>query len=287
MADGTAETSGRAGVPQPLLRVVGDPRPRRDGGRRAARDARSRRESPPADELLAALHAAEERAEAIADRVERRPRSSSQGVRVELERSGAASHALPRRRARSSAPVSARSLVAAVRPGAVGACGGLRAARDLGHADVHRARHATWRSAVRLAEPVPRRRRRDPARDAVHAGARLPLAPWASTPTRPIALGRFLALVGIVVFAFALGCVFLYVRRLAGSTAAWVSIPVLLGVFGPPHVIWASDLSLHGGAVRGLLPADARDRHDCSSTLLVLERRSRRVARRCMRAGSR
>ena len=72
------------------------------------------------------------------------------------------------------------------------------------------------------------------------------------------ALGGFLALVGIVVFAFTLWCVFLYVRRLAGSTAAWVSIPVLLGIFGPPHVIWASDLSLHAALYAGFFPRTSR-----------------------------
>ena len=29
--------------------------------------------------------------------------------------------------------------------------------------------------------------------------------------------------------------------------AAWISIPVLLTLFGPAHVIWASDLTVHGG----------------------------------------
>jgi hypothetical protein len=70
----------------------------------------------------------------------------------------------------------------------------------------------------------------------------------------PIELGRLLAVVGIGVFAFLLACVFLYARRLAGSLAAWIALPALLCVFGPPNVIWASDLSLHGALYAGFFP---------------------------------
>jgi hypothetical protein len=100
---------------------------------------------------------------------------------------------------------------------------------------------------------------------------------WAlvgGTADSPVAIARFLALIGIVVFAFALWCVFLYVRGLAGSTAAWISLPVLLAIFGPPHVIWASDLSLHGALYAGFFPQTLA----IATTLLtlrVLERRSR------------
>lgn len=90
----------------------------------------------------------------------------------------------------------------------------------------------------------------------------------------PAAIGRFLSLVGIVAFAFTLSCVFLYVRRLAGSTAAWASMPVLLGIFGPPHVIWASDLSLHGALYAGFFPQNVA-LGTTLLTLLALERRSR------------
>jgi hypothetical protein len=90
----------------------------------------------------------------------------------------------------------------------------------------------------------------------------------------PTALANFLALVGIVVFGFTLWCVFLYVRRLAGATAAWVSIPILLGIFGPPHVIWASDLSLHAALYAGFFPQNVAI-GTTLLTLLVLERRSR------------
>jgi hypothetical protein len=89
----------------------------------------------------------------------------------------------------------------------------------------------------------------------------------------PGALAGFLALVGIAIFAFTLWCVFLYVRRLAGSTAAWVSIPVLLGIFGPPHVIWASDLSLHAALYAGFFPQNLA-LGTTLLTLLALERRS-------------
>jgi hypothetical protein len=90
----------------------------------------------------------------------------------------------------------------------------------------------------------------------------------------PVAIGRFLSLVGIVAFAFTLSCVFLYVRRLAGSTAAWAAMPVLLGIFGPPHVIWASDLSLHGALYAGFFPQNIA-LGTTLLTLLALERRSR------------
>jgi hypothetical protein len=88
-----------------------------------------------------------------------------------------------------------------------------------------------------------------------------------------LAIGNFLALIGIAVFAFTLWCVFLYVRRLAGSTAAWVSIPVLLGIFGPPHVIWASDLSLHAALYAAFFPQNIAI-GTTLLTLLALERRS-------------
>jgi hypothetical protein len=89
----------------------------------------------------------------------------------------------------------------------------------------------------------------------------------------PEALGRFLALVGIGIFAFTLWCVFAYVRRLAGTTAAWVAIPVLLGIFGPPHVIWASDLSLHAVLYAGFFPQNLAIATTLLA-LLMLERRS-------------
>ena len=66
MPDGTAESHGAAASPPPLLRVV--PESRTAGGRMPA-DVAGSRETPEV-ELLAALHAAEERAQAIANRIE-------------------------------------------------------------------------------------------------------------------------------------------------------------------------------------------------------------------------
>ncbi|HZR92505.1 MAG TPA: hypothetical protein VFA44_08885 [Gaiellaceae bacterium] len=71
---------------------------------------------------------------------------------------------------------------------------------------------------------------------------------------QPHVLARLLALLGVLVFGFTLLAVFLYARRLAGSRAAWLSLPILLGLFGPPHVIWASDLTLHGALYAGFYP---------------------------------
>jgi hypothetical protein len=89
----------------------------------------------------------------------------------------------------------------------------------------------------------------------------------------PAALGTLLAVVGIAVFAFLLWCVFLYVRRLAGTTAAWIALPVLLGIFGPPHVIWASDLSLHAALYAGFFPQNVA-MATMLLALLALDRRS-------------
>jgi hypothetical protein len=89
----------------------------------------------------------------------------------------------------------------------------------------------------------------------------------------PVGLGGFLAVAGIGVFAFTLLCVFLYVRRLAGTTAAWVSLPVLLAIFGPPHVIWASDLSLHAALYAGYFPQNVALAL-ALLTLLLLDRRT-------------
>ena len=160
------------------------------------------------------------------------------------------------------------------RPRDVGTCGRLRIARDLGHADLHGADPRHGGAAVRPAEPVSRRRRRHPTRDAVHAAPSLPLARFrASTPAPPSPSGDSSPSSGSWSSRLTLGASFSTSAGSRGSTAAWVSIPVLLGIFGPPHVIWASDLSLHGGAVRGLLPADVAMAR-LLLTLLALERRS-------------
>src|SRR5262249_47086426 len=64
--------------------------------------------------------------------------------------------------------------------------------------------------------------------------------------TDPVAAYRFLALVGVVVTAALLHACFLWVRRCAGTRAGWISIPVVLLLFGPAHVIWAGDLTFQG-----------------------------------------
>ena len=62
----------------------------------------------------------------------------------------------------------------------------------------------------------------------------------------PVALARLLSLVGIGVMFFVLFAVFAYTRSVVGRREAWIALPVLLALFGPANVIWASDLSLHG-----------------------------------------
>ncbi len=62
----------------------------------------------------------------------------------------------------------------------------------------------------------------------------------------PLAAYRVLAVAGVVVTALALHASFLWVRRSAGTRAAWISLPVLLLLFGPAHVIWAGDLTFNG-----------------------------------------
>lgn len=62
----------------------------------------------------------------------------------------------------------------------------------------------------------------------------------------PLAVGRFLGLVGIPVSLAMLAMIALYASRIAGRRQALVTIPVLLALFGPAHVIWANDLSING-----------------------------------------
>lgn len=70
----------------------------------------------------------------------------------------------------------------------------------------------------------------------------------------PVALGRLLSLVGIGVTFFVLFSVFAYTRSVVGRREAWIAVPVLLALFGPANVIWASDLSLHGFLYAGWFP---------------------------------
>src|SRR5262249_32515274 len=59
---------------------------------------------------------------------------------------------------------------------------------------------------------------------------------------------------GVVVTAALLHACFLWVRRCAGTRAGWISIPVLLLLFGPAHVIWAGDLTFQGFLYAGFYP---------------------------------
>ena len=70
----------------------------------------------------------------------------------------------------------------------------------------------------------------------------------------PVALARLLSLVGICVTFFVLFAVFAYARSVVGRREAWIAVPVLLALFGPANVIWASDLSLHGFLYAGWYP---------------------------------
>ena len=62
----------------------------------------------------------------------------------------------------------------------------------------------------------------------------------------PRALYTFLAVMGIGVTILVLHAVFVWARSQAGSRVAWLTLPVLLVLFGPANVIWAGDLSFHG-----------------------------------------
>lgn len=70
----------------------------------------------------------------------------------------------------------------------------------------------------------------------------------------PYALGTFVGLVGIPVTVFVLAMLWLYTRSLAGPRAAWISLPALLVVLGPAHIIFSSDLSLNGFLDTGYYP---------------------------------
>jgi len=82
---------------------------------------------------------------------------------------------------------------------------------------------------------------------AAHDAAGHPLAD-------PITAYRFLAVVGLGVTALFLHAWFVWVRQCAGSRSAWISIPVLLLLFGPAHVIWAGDLTFNGFLYAGFYP---------------------------------
>ena len=70
----------------------------------------------------------------------------------------------------------------------------------------------------------------------------------------PVALGQFLGLASLAVMLLVLHAMFVFTRREAGSRAAWLSLPVLLVLFGPAHVIWAGDLTFNGFLYGGYFP---------------------------------
>ncbi len=62
----------------------------------------------------------------------------------------------------------------------------------------------------------------------------------------PTALYTFLAIIGIGVTVLVLHAVFVWARSQAEERVAWLTLPVLLVLFGPANVIWAGDLTFHG-----------------------------------------
>jgi hypothetical protein len=98
--------------------------------------------------------------------------------------------------------------------------------------------------------------------DSIHASPYLQVLGWiwkaVASPSQfwnPISLGEFAAIVTIPASLFVLAMLWLYVRRLAGTTAAWASIPIVLSLFGPAHVIYAGDMSLNGFLTTGYFPS--------------------------------
>jgi hypothetical protein len=69
-----------------------------------------------------------------------------------------------------------------------------------------------------------------------------------------VALGHFLAFASLGVMLLVLHAVFVFARREAGPRAAWLSLPILLVLFGPAHVIWAGDLTFNGFLYGGYFP---------------------------------
>ena len=200
MPDGTAECAGDAASPPPLLRVVQDPGT--TGGRMPRR--RRRVGDTPGLELLAALDAADERAPGDRHPTRGRPGWSSSSFAELARNSRRRVRRLPMLRGpprRRRPHCSSASSAFAVWAGAVDYP--LRVTSDtptfialrLGHGG-----EAVRRRRARSSKAAP-----DPARDAVYAGPRLLWRGLASTRgSRRASSARFLALVGIAVFAFTL-----------------------------------------------------------------------------------
>jgi hypothetical protein len=266
------ETRTRSGL-QPTLRVVHSAaKPAETLTAPPPVSGEPRIDASPAADLLESLDAAEERARAVAGDIERL-RDELHAVRVAVAEADTGWAGLP-----FAGP-------ALVRAGVLASLAVvLLLTLWAGAVDYARRVTSDTPTFIALVSDMAHRPfvRESPFLDAAvatqHATPYLQLLAfiWRALPgssDSPGALGTFLALVGIAVFAFLLWCVFLYVRRLAGTTAAWISLPVLLGVFGPPHVIWASDLSLHAALYAGFFPQNLA-MATMLLALLALDRRS-------------
>lgn len=268
MPEGTVETSRGHDPPLTLLRVVPDPGTA--GGRVPETDG-----VPAASdlglELVAGLRSAEARALSISARLEE-VRAELDVVRAELERDDLAERVAAH--AERVLRVGVGALLVALLGLALWARAvdyPLRVTSDTPTfvALVSDMAERPFATQSPFLEDGAGTQHATPYIQAIAFLSRLPGVDGGS----PVAVGRLLALVGIVVFGLALAAVFLYVRRLAGSTAAWASIPVLLALFGPPHVIWASDLTLHGALYAGFFPQTLA-MATLLLTLLLLDRRS-------------
>lgn len=90
----------------------------------------------------------------------------------------------------------------------------------------------------------------------------------------PVAIGSFLAIVAIPVTLFTLGMLWCFTRTVAGRTAAFAAIPAVLSLFGPAHVIFASDLTIGGLLYAGYYPTTFAAGTSLA-VLMLLRRRSK------------
>jgi hypothetical protein len=70
----------------------------------------------------------------------------------------------------------------------------------------------------------------------------------------PLAVGRFLGLVGIPVAFTTLAMIVLYAERTGGRGHGVATAGTVLVMFGPAHVVWANDLTFHGFMYAGFYP---------------------------------
>lgn len=101
----------------------------------------------------------------------------------------------------------------------------------------------------------------------------------------PQALYRYLAIAGLLVAGLVLHSVFVFVRSQAGARAAWWSLPTLLVLLGPAHVIWAGDLTFHSFLYGAFFPQNLAIAL-CLYAVTVLRAASAgRIAAGCLLAG--